>query len=109
LLFRQNIDASSLPGATMAFTDRELLRLVEVGDQDAIVVIFDRYSPIVYTIALSILRSPESAEDVLQDLFMQLWHHPDRGQADCGSLYGWIMISSRDRAISLERKDDLTH
>jgi RNA polymerase sigma-70 factor, ECF subfamily len=92
----------------MAITDSELLRLVEAGDRDAIVVLFDRYSPIVYTVALSVLRSPESAEGVLQELFIQLWRHPERVHADCGSLYGWIMIASCNRAISLQRKDDLT-
>ena len=90
----------------MAITDRELLRLVEAGDREAIVVLFDRYSPLVFTVALSVLRSTESAEDVMQDLFLQLWHDPAQVQADCGSLYGWIMMASRNRAISLQRKNE---
>ena len=67
-------------------------------------VLFDRYSKVVYSVALRVLRDPSSAEDVLQEIFMQIWRSPDGFVATRGSLGGWLAVVSRNRAIDALRR-----
>jgi RNA polymerase sigma-70 factor (ECF subfamily) len=53
--------------------DASLLALVQRGDEQAMASLFDRYSKVVYSVALRVLRDPAAAEDVLQEIFMQPW------------------------------------
>jgi RNA polymerase sigma-70 factor (ECF subfamily) len=85
--------------------DSTLLALVQRGDEGAMTSLFDRYSKIVYSVALRVLRDPSSAEDVLQEIFMQIWRSPDSFVATRGSLGGWLAVVSRNRSIdNLRRK-----
>lgn len=95
--------------------DAALLLLVQKGDEYAMASLFDRYSKVVYSVALRVLRDPASAEDVLQEVFMQIWRNPDGFIATRGSLGGWLAVVSRNRSIdALRRKrpteqvDDMT-
>ena len=69
--------------------DAFLLGLVQRGDEYAMASLFERYSKVVYSVALRVLRDPASAEDVLQDVFMQIWRNPEGFVATRGSLGGW--------------------
>ena len=84
--------------------DAVLLSLVQRGDESAMAVLFDRYSKVVYSVALRVLRDPSSAEDVLQEIFMQIWRSPDGFVATRGSLGGWLAVVSRNRAIDALRR-----
>src|SRR5260221_11542280 len=95
--------------------DASLLALVKRGDEYAMSSLFDRYSKVVYSVALRVLRDPASAEDVLQEIFMQIWRNPDGFIATRASLGGWLAVVSRNRSIdALRRKkptdqiDDMT-
>jgi RNA polymerase sigma-70 factor, ECF subfamily len=66
--------------------------------------LFDRYSKVVYSVALRVLRDPASAEDVLQEVFMQIWRNPDSFVAARGSLGGWLAVVSRNRSIDALRR-----
>ena len=66
--------------------------------------LFDRYSRVVYSVALRVLRDPASAEDVLQEIFMQIWRSPDSFIATRGSLGGWLAVVSRNRSIDALRR-----
>jgi RNA polymerase sigma-70 factor (ECF subfamily) len=84
--------------------DATLLTLVQRGDENAMASLFDRYSKIVYSVALRVLRDPSSAEDVLQEVFMQIWRKPDGFVATRGSLGGWLAVVSRNRSIDALRR-----
>ena len=84
--------------------DATLLSLVQRGDEPAIASLFDRYSKVVYSVALRVLRDPSSAEDVLQEIFMQIWRSPDAFIATRGSLGGWLAVVSRNRSIDTLRR-----
>ena len=66
--------------------------------------LFDRYSSVVYSVALRVLRDPASAEDVLQEIFMQVWRNPDSFSATRGCLGGWLAVVSRNRSIDALRR-----
>lgn len=84
--------------------DSILLGLVHKGDAQAMASIFDRYSKVVYSVALRVLRDPSGAEDVLQEIFMQIWRSPDSFVATRGSLGGWLAVVSRNRSIDALRR-----
>jgi RNA polymerase sigma-70 factor (ECF subfamily) len=84
--------------------DAALLVLVQQGDEYAMSSLFDRYSKVVYSVALRVLRDPASAEDVLQEVFMQIWRNPDSFIATRGSLGGWLAVVSRNRSIDALRR-----
>src|ERR1700678_609608 len=84
--------------------DASLLALVQSGDEQAMASIFDRYSKVVYSVALRVLRDPASAEDVLQEIFMQIWRNPNDFIATRGSLGGWLAVVSRNRSIDALRR-----
>ena len=84
--------------------DAALLALVQRGDEGAMASLFDRYSKIVYSVALRVLRDPASAEDVLQEVFMQIWRNPNSFIATRGSLGGWLAVVARNRSIDALRR-----
>ncbi len=84
--------------------DSSLLLMVKKGDEHAMATLFDRYSKIVYSVALRVLRDPASAEDVLQEVFMQIWRNADGFIATRGSLGGWLAVVSRNRSIDVLRR-----
>jgi RNA polymerase sigma-70 factor (ECF subfamily) len=84
--------------------DAALLARVQRGDEQAMALLFDRYSKIVYSVALRVLRDAASAEDVLQEIFMQIWRNPGSFVAARGSLGGWLAVVTRNRSIDALRR-----
>jgi RNA polymerase sigma-70 factor, ECF subfamily len=84
--------------------DAALLSLVQKGNESAMASLFDRYSKVVYSVALRVLRDPASAEDVLQEVFMQIWRNPNGFIATRGSLGGWLAVVARNRSIDALRR-----
>ena len=66
--------------------------------------LYDRYSGIVYGVALRVLGSTTAAEDVLQEVFLQLWRNPGAFDAERGKLPAWLAVITRNRAIDHLRK-----
>jgi RNA polymerase sigma-70 factor (ECF subfamily) len=88
-----------------AAEDAALLGRVEQGDQQAMAVLFDRYSGMVYSVALRVLKDTGQAEDVMQDIFIQIWKRPGGFVSGRGSLGAWLVVVARNRAIdSLRRR-----
>jgi RNA polymerase sigma-70 factor (ECF subfamily) len=84
--------------------DSSLLALVQSGDEHAMASLYDRYSKLVYSVALRVLRDPPAAEDVLQEVLMQIWRNPDSFTAARGSLGGWLATVARNRSIDVLRR-----
>ena len=81
-----------------------LVSALRSGDEQAMEQLYERYSPIVYSVAIRVLADTAAAEDVLQEVFMQLWRSPDVFDASRGSLSAWLAVIARNRAIDSLRK-----
>ena len=81
-----------------------LVARVRAGDQQALAELYDRYSHVVYGVALRVLQDTGAAEDVLQDIFLQLWRKPDAFDSSRGSLSAWLAVIARHRSIDRLRK-----
>lgn len=84
--------------------DSALLGQIQRGDERAIATLFARYSKVVYAVALRVLRDPASAEDVLHEVFMQVWRNPHHLPAKDGALGGWLAVVTRNRSIDALRR-----
>ncbi len=67
-------------------------------------LLYDRYSSIVYAVALRVLGDTGAAEDVLQEVFLQLWRNPGAFDSSRGNLGSWLAVIARNRAIDGLRK-----
>lgn len=67
-------------------------------------MVYDRYSSIVYAVALRVLADAGAAEDVLQEVFLQLWRNPAAFDSKRGNLGAWLAVIARNRAIDVLRK-----
>lgn len=90
-------------------SDWSLLERVVQKDESALSALYDRYSGLVFSEAKRILRDTGAAEEILQDLFYQVWRTAERFDAARGSLAGWLLVAARNRSISrLRRKTGKT-
>ena len=98
------MDESKVVAQAVPEDDGELLARVQRGDERAMAVFFDRYSKIVYSVALRVLRDSASAEDVMQEIFMHIWRSPHSFVSSKGSLGGWLAVMARNRSIDMLRR-----
>lgn len=76
-----------------------LLPHIAAGDMAAFEELYDRYSSIVYALLLRMLGSPEDAQEVLQEIFVQVWNRASSYDASRGSEIAWLVSIARSRAI----------
>jgi len=86
-------------------SDALLAARVAAGDDRALADAFDRLAPSVYGGALRVLGNGSAAQDVVQDVFVQLWSHPDRYDPAAGSLRTYMMVLARHRAVDVMRSE----
>ena len=84
--------------------DPALLALIGQGDEHAMESIFRRFGGPVYSVALRVLHDTGQAEDVMQEIFLQLWRNPTAFVQGRGSLGAWLVVVARNRAIDLLRR-----
>lgn len=73
-------------------------------DESALAALYDRYAGMLSSVLNRILRDTQAAEEILQDIFYQLWRTAGRFDPSRGSLPGWLVVIARNRAISRLRR-----
>jgi RNA polymerase sigma-70 factor, ECF subfamily len=97
---------SSQAEAKARATDTALMERIVQRDESALAELYDRYAGMLTSVLCRILRDSQAAEEILQDIFFQLWHMSSQFDARRGSLPGWLAVIARNRAISrLRRKN----
>lgn len=80
-------------------TDQDLVRRTAAGDADAFADLFDRHSPRVLGLLIRFLGSRGEAEEVLQEVFLEVWRGAGRYDPSRGSVGGWLLLLARSRAL----------
>jgi RNA polymerase sigma-70 factor (ECF subfamily) len=97
---------SSDSGANLRPADAVLVEKIIQRDESALAELYDRYAGMLSSVLNRILRDTQAAEEILQDIFYQLWQTAAQFDTSRGSLPGWLMVIARNRAISrLRRKN----
>lgn len=78
--------------------DAPILDRIGRGDADALALLYDRYAPRVLGLTTRILGDRDEAEDVLQEVFLQVWRAP-RFDPSRGAVLTWLLVLARSRAI----------
>ncbi len=79
--------------------DETLLGLIGSQDENALRSLHDRYSRLLYTIALRITGDPRTAEECTQDVFHSVWLRAAQFRSTTGSVQTWLSSIARHRAI----------
>lgn len=88
----------------MEASDQDLVGLVAQGDRAAFAAFYDRHSPRVYGLILRILGRCSEADDVLQEVFWQVWQKAAQFDAGRGTPLMWVMVLARSRSLDHRRK-----
>ena len=91
--------AMSSPYTTISMPDQDLIRQVAQRNKTAFNSLYDRYCQLVLSLAWRVLSERQEAEDVVQEVFLQVWREAASYEQGRGSLCAWITTITRSRAI----------
>ena len=101
----ENFDASGITqGDAGALWEKHVMDRIVAGDDAAMMVLYDRYSPLVFSLALQVIGDPHGAEDIAQEVFLHIWRNASCFSSARGSLASWLAVMTRHRAIDVLRK-----
>ena len=85
------------------FRDEELMSRLGGQDLVAFSTLYDRYSDLVYSVALRVVADSQVAEDVTQDVFLRVWRRPEQFDLRRGKFVTWLLSVTRNRSIDVRR------
>jgi RNA polymerase sigma-70 factor (ECF subfamily) len=83
--------------------DNALLKMMSQRQEQALSELYDRYSRLVFSVALNVLVDEALAEEVTQDVFLRVWEKADTFDSDLGKVSTWLASVARNRAIDILR------
>jgi RNA polymerase sigma-70 factor (ECF subfamily) len=89
--------------------DVKILQRVRQGEEPALAELYQRYIQILYSLAMRILQSSEETEDLMQEIFLQVWNKAASYEANKGTVYTWLVTITRNRAIDRMRSTSYRH
>ncbi len=89
---------------TMPLSDEDLLKQIATGGKEAFGALYQRYSPRVYGLVLTLMKDRTEAEDVLQEVMWEVWRKAERYDPSTGSVPTWILMIARSRAVDSLRR-----
>lgn len=97
------VDVSHEPSHDPRVDDERALARLALGDVEALPVLHARFAPLVHAVATRILDDAGLAEECTQDVFVQLWRHAGRYDAQRARPGTWIFAITRNQALQLAR------
>jgi RNA polymerase sigma-70 factor (ECF subfamily) len=88
----------------MDYADLDLIRRTAAGDRAAFAGLYDRYAARALGLVVRILRNRTEADDVLQEVFLQVWAQAARFDPARSALDVWLLLIARSRALDRLRK-----
>ncbi|HEX6981851.1 MAG TPA: sigma-70 family RNA polymerase sigma factor [Balneolaceae bacterium] len=79
--------------------ERQLMMRIKSRDPDALEELYDLYKRLLYGMVISIVKTREEAEDVLQEIFVKIWNKAGSFDENRGNVYSWIVTLARNKAI----------
>lgn len=101
--------ATEVDGSAEARLEADLVTEMAAGSEPALRRLYDRFSRILYSLIVGIVRDSRDAEEVLQEVFLQAWKQADRFDASRGNVYRWLVNLARSRAIDRLRSKNFAH
>ena len=86
-------------------TDIELIQRITNRDSKALESLYDRYSPVLYTLVKRIVADKEKAEEILADIFVIIWQKSLMFDINSGNLYSWLINLTRNKVLDYLRRE----
>ncbi len=83
--------------------DLALMERIQRRDVQALAKLYDRYASVLYTLVRRIIPTSEEAEDILQEIFLQVWSKSNSYLKERGTVYSWLVALARNKAIDRVR------
>jgi len=90
-------------GSSVTYSEQELTAALKAKDDQAFSYLYDHYSGSLYSIILQIVKSPEIANDILQEVFVSIWRKIESYDPIKGRLFTWMLNISRNASIDMLR------
>jgi RNA polymerase sigma-70 factor (ECF subfamily) len=84
-------------------TDIELISNIAKRDRQSFDLFYDRYAQIIFNLCIRILRDESEAEDVMQEIFVQIWRDAERFDRTRASVKTWLFTIARSRSLDRYR------
>lgn len=97
-------DAEELGGPLAPEAERELMRRLVAGDEQAIRILYARFARPVYGLGMRLLGSREAAEELVQDVFLTAWRKAERYDPARGRLSTWLMVIAHNLGVDRLRR-----
>lgn len=79
--------------------ERALITRIAGKDEQAFATLYDQYARLLFSVVLSIVKKQEDAEEVLQEVFLQIWNRASTFDTARENVYAWLTALARNRAI----------
>jgi RNA polymerase sigma-70 factor (ECF subfamily) len=79
--------------------DAALIERIRGGERAAFVGFYDRYSPLLFSVAARVLGDRKEAEDVLQEIMLVIWNKSGHYDPQLGTLSSWAVTLTRNKAL----------
>ena len=84
--------------------DRDLVRRMIEGDQEAVAILYTRYATPAFSLALRVAGDRESAEEIVQEAFVRVWRHAATFDPDRGRFASWLLSIIHNLAVNELRR-----
>ncbi len=102
---RRNRERDAVTVPTLADSAELLLRRVARGDQDAFAQLYDELGSSVYGVVLRVVRNPAHAEEVTQEVMLEIWRTAARFSSERGRARSWVLTIAHRRAVDRVRSE----
>ena len=90
-------------GSPGTYSEQELIAALKAREDQAFSYLYDHYSGSLFSIILQIVKSQEIANDVLQEVFVNIWRKMESYDPSRGRLFTWMLNISRNASIDMLR------
>lgn len=90
-------------------SDEMLMSCLRTGQEQALFIIHERYRDLLKSVIISVINNENEAQDVLQEVLIQIWRRSDHYSIEKGRFAGWAITMARRRAIDFLRKRHAYH
>jgi len=87
------------------YSDKEIILKVAGNDSKALEELYDRYSPVLFTLINKIVQDKPAAEEILSDIFVIIWQKIELFDSEAGNVYTWIINLARNKAIDFAKRN----
>lgn len=84
---------------SISYSEEELVALLKQQSRDAFNYLYQHYSAVLYGVVLRVINDEQTAQDVLQEVFVKIWNNIASFNAEKGRIYTWMINIARNAAI----------